>query len=273
MSLNGDPDLHQDHERCFCEDKEPQSQADSKEEEEEKRKTSIKWADWAGGKELQHVKQETPWPEDKEPLEEEEEEDPTEDFTHQNGFHHSTADEQLPPLTVAQVKLEPTKSCIVGFVREPFAEDPVKEEVLPDTIEAHLELVREREAKIKMKDEIPDQDNPFRPEGELAKEADVIVVAIKEGRQAITPPLAHSPPLPSLTASSPNELDGPLGLDSPDGVDRAVTQQYQTSPTAGTKESAVVQVERSVIVTSKTSDVEHVVIPEKTTNCCACAIL
>ena len=26
MSLNGDPDLHQDHERCFCEDKEPQNQ-------------------------------------------------------------------------------------------------------------------------------------------------------------------------------------------------------------------------------------------------------
>ena len=49
--------------------------------------------------------------------------------------------------------------------------------------------------------DLPFQDNPFRPEGELAKEADVIVVAIKEGRQAITPPLAHSPPLPSLTAS------------------------------------------------------------------------
>jgi hypothetical protein len=29
----------------------------SKEEEEEKRKTSIKWADWEGGKELLHVKQ------------------------------------------------------------------------------------------------------------------------------------------------------------------------------------------------------------------------
>jgi hypothetical protein len=33
------------------------------------------------------------------------------------------------------------------------------------------------------------------------------------------------------------------------------------------------KVERSVIVTSKTSDVEHVVIPEKTTSCCNCAIL
>ena len=58
------------------------------------------------------------------------------------------------------MKLEPTKSCIVGFVtreRDSLPEDQVKEEILPDTIEAHLELIREREAKIKMKDEIPDQ--------------------------------------------------------------------------------------------------------------------
>jgi hypothetical protein len=48
---------------------------------------------------------------------------------------------------------------------------------------------------------------------------------------------------PCPTRFSPNELDGPLGLDSPDGVDRAVAQQYQTSPTAGTKENAVVQVD------------------------------
>ena len=72
--------------------------------------------------------------------------------------------------------------------------------------------------------------------------------AIKEGRNAITPPPAHSPvPLPSLSPTSPNELEGEnhlLGLDSPDGevVDRALTQEYQTSPTAGTKESAVVKV-------------------------------
>ena len=80
-------------------------------------------------------------------------------YSFQNG-HHNT-DDQLPPLTVAQVKLEPTKSCIVGCVareRDSLADDAVKEETfLPDTIEAHLELVREREAKIKMKDEIPDQ--------------------------------------------------------------------------------------------------------------------
>jgi hypothetical protein len=92
------------------------------------------------------------------------------------------------------------------------------------------------------------KDNPFRPEGELSKEADAIVGAIKEGRNAITPPPAHSPvPLPSLSPTSPNELEGDshlLGLDSPDGevVDRALAQEYQTSPTAGTKESAVVKV-------------------------------
>jgi hypothetical protein len=96
------------------------------------------------------------------------------------------------------------------------------------------------------------QDNPFRPEGELSKEADAIVGAIKEGRHAITPPLAHSPPLPSLSPSSPNELDGEnhtLSMDSPDGVDRALTSEYQTSPTAGTKEAAVVKVSKEAYTT------------------------
>ncbi len=96
------------------------------------------------------------------------------------------------------------------------------------------------------------KDNPFRPEGELAKEADVIVGAIKEGRNAITPPPPHSPPLTSLSPSSANELDGDnrnLDLDSPDGaVDRAMTQEYQTSPTAGTKEAAVVKVNINCII-------------------------
>lgn len=180
------------------------------------------------------------------------------------------------------MKFEPTKSCIVGCVfreHDSLLPEPEESVAVPDTIEAHLELVRERESKLKMKEEVWDQDNPFRPEGELSKEADAIVGAIKEGRNAITPPPAHSPvPLPSLSPTSPNELEGDshlLGLDSPDGevVDRALAQEYQTSPTAGTKESAVVKVERSVIVTSKTEDVEHVVIPEKTTSCCTCAIL
>lgn len=80
-----------------------------------------------------------------------------------NGFHH--LDDHLPPLTVAQVKLEPTKSCIVGFVareRDSLVDEQAKEELLPDTIEAHLELIREREAKSKMKDEIPDQVSSVR---------------------------------------------------------------------------------------------------------------
>jgi len=38
-------------------------------------------------------------------------------------------------------------------------------------------------------------------------------------------------------------------------------------------ESAVVKVDRSMIVTSKTENVEHVVLPEKESTCCACVIL
>lgn len=265
-------DLQYDEERCFCQDKEENNHEESEfddREEEEQRKTSIKWADWEGGKQLQQIKLETTWPE---------EEDKDDNLSDENCEYpepkENPIDESLPPLTLAQVKFEPAKSCIVGCVREP---EPAPEEVetqLPDTIEAHLELIRERESKLRMKEEVWDQDNPFRPEGELSKEAEIIVGAIKEGRQAITPPPPHSPQIPSSSPSSQPELEAAAAaMDSPDGVDRAMTQEYQTSPRAGTKEAAVVQVERSIIVTSKTENVEHVVIPEKNTTCCACIIL
>jgi len=74
------------------------------------------------------------------------------------------------------------------------------------------------------------KDNPFRPEGELSKEADAIIGAIKEGRGAITPPPAHSPQIHSSSSSSQPELDT-THLDSPDEVvDRATAQEYLTSP-------------------------------------------
>jgi len=37
-------------------------------------------------------------------------------------------------------------------------------------------------------------------------------------------------------------------------------------------ESALVKVERSMIVASKNVDVEHVVLPEKDSTCCDCII-
>jgi hypothetical protein len=101
---------------------------------------------------------ETPWPEDgKEAIDEGDEDD--DEVVYENGDSHQV-DEQLPTLTLAQVKFEPTKSCIVGCVfREhdnllPEPDEPV---AVPDTIEAHLELVRERESKLKMKEEVWDQ--------------------------------------------------------------------------------------------------------------------
>ena len=101
---------------------------------------------------------ETPWPEDEKEALDEEDEDAV---VYQNGDSHHV-DEQLPTLTLAHVKFEPTKSCIVGCVYREHdslllpseSEEPV---AVPDTIEAHLELVRERESKLKMKEEVWDQ--------------------------------------------------------------------------------------------------------------------
>ena len=54
-----------------------------------------------------------------------------------------------------------------------------------DTIEAHEDILKERYsiiAKMKLQHQIQ-QENPFRPEGELSQEADVIVDAIQSGRR------------------------------------------------------------------------------------------
>ncbi len=58
------------------------------------------------------------------------------------------------------MKFEPTKSCIVGCVfreHDSLLPEPEESVAVPDTIEAHLELVRERESKLKMKEEVWDQ--------------------------------------------------------------------------------------------------------------------
>ena len=52
-----------------------------------------------------------------------------------------------------------------------------------DTIDAHVDIIQERYdqiAKFRMKHQI-NYENPFRPEGELSKEAETIVDAIQSG--------------------------------------------------------------------------------------------
>jgi len=46
---------------------------------------------------------------------------------------------------------------VIYIPRDPDPEPEVVEEELPDTIEAHLELVKERESKQKMKEDIWEQ--------------------------------------------------------------------------------------------------------------------
>ena len=65
-----------------------------------------------------------------------------------------------------------------------------------DTIDAHVDIIQERYdqiAKFRMKHQI-NYENPFRPEGELSKEAETIVDAIQSGNCQniqITPEGAH----------------------------------------------------------------------------------
>jgi len=103
--------------------------------------------------------------------------------------------------------------------------------------------------------------NPFRPDGDLSKEADGIVSAVKNGTL--------------------NEVSAARRLadenDDSDGAAKDVIRRDEVSGAAddrgGDGGAMQVEVKHGVIVSSKTENVEHVMLPEKGRSCCTCSIL
>lgn len=132
------------------------------------------------------------------------------------------------------------------------------------------------------------QDNPFRPDGDLSREADELVELLKGGRpisevlkskeevqraEISGAALAASPG--SRNASSPSS---PKGTDAADGgggrTNGNLTEQESGGKrTSGASSPGAVEVQRAVVapVAGAESQVEHVVIKKKSK--CQCCVI
>jgi len=198
------------------------------------------------------------------------------------------------PLSVEQVKLDSLTETSVVKQQEFEEADSDSELVSPegkDTIDAHVDIIQERYdqiAKFRMKHQI-NYENPFRPEGELSKEAETIVDAIQSGNCQniqITPEGGHrryvysglnpdSPEqeLQELVGGSISECDIISGDGditdngtNQSGIGKIVAKESLEPGKNST--NATVEVHKSIITPSQTQDVSIVVIPEKKSGCC-----
>lgn len=129
-------------------------------------------------------------------------------------------------------------------------------------------------------------ENPFRPDGPLAQEADQILSAFKSGNfDQVTSSSSVSP------AAAQEEVDASTSSTATNGVPSALAGTIlDPSPTENGErggaisdggggrsqgERTVLKVEHSVIVNGKTENVEHVIVKEdvKKDKCSCCTIL
>jgi hypothetical protein len=138
-----------------------------------------------------------------------------------------------------------------------------------------------------------EQENPFRPEGELSKEANEIVDAIQSGncqniyttpdgaqRRSNEPGLNPDSPeqeLEKLVGGSVSECDiisgngemaGTSNTDETSTIGKIVAKESIEPGKNYRSANATVEVHKSIIAPSQTQDVSVVVITEKKSGCC-----
>jgi len=213
-------------------------------------------------------------------------------------YSNSSNDIKVPktlPLSVEQVKLDSlTEASTIAQLEDEELESD-SDLVSPegkDTIEAHVDIIKERYEQIhKMKIEQRirnniEADNPFQPEGEVSKDANEIVDAIQSGnlqniytspsgtlRRNNDPGLNPDSPeqeLEKLVGGSVSECD----IISNDGhteeqIGKIVAKESIEPGKHDLSSNATVEVHKSIIPPpSQTQDVSVVVIPEKKSGCC-----
>lgn len=104
-------------------------------------------------------------------------------------------------------------------------------------------------------------DNPFRPDGDLSREADEIVELIKGGKPITPTPGSVAPPLPSVDVA-------PLGAapTSPKGANGTTPSKPVSTGAPG-----AVELQRAIVSPSDASQVEHVVLKKKPK--CRCCVI
>jgi len=195
-------------------------------------------------------------------------------------------EENLPPeVNYAQTKLEHLlePSSAVPQVPDQETSTTSSDETEFDTLEAHTELIKNRE---KLKAELRamnDQPNPFLPDGEVAKDAQSLLEKMKTKKNSyntleyeslsIDSP-QHSEDFASTDLNFDESPKSAVALPSGTTFVSIAGNELETTRNSGNKpeitgnSSSVAIVNHGLIVSAKTDTVEHVVIPEKKSGCC-----
>jgi len=113
-------------------------------------------------------------------------------------------------------------------------------------------------------------ENPFRAGGELSKDAAQIIDALKTGKldEVSAEPHETDGKDDAVTDENMHNLKRPL--DENNKLDTDKEKRTDANPAPNAKE---VEVERGLVINPKHADVEHVMIPEKKKDGCACCIV
>lgn len=108
-------------------------------------------------------------------------------------------------------------------------------------------------------------DNPFRPDGDLSREADEIVELIKGGKPITPTPGSAAPPLPNaehaVTTSTTQQASSPIKPGA----------NGSTPAAAKASTPGAVELQRATVAPSDASQVEHVVLKKKPK--CKCCVI
>ncbi|XP_045113059.1 mucin-5AC-like isoform X3 [Portunus trituberculatus] len=122
------------------------------------------------------------------------------------------------------------------------------------------------------------RDNPFRPGGDISKEADQIVEAIKSGRPLLTPDTTDTPTAPTPTTDAqiiptqaPTSLQAQSPPESPISKGGNAGVNGSTPAEAPQSNSGTVEVKHVTVTPSDQGHVERVVIKKK--NKCSCCVI
>lgn len=110
-----------------------------------------------------------------------------------------------------------------------------------------------------------DRDNPFRPEGELAKEANEIVESLKSGKitESVISTSGRPSPVPPSTNKVENGNKEVLHLQQTTITSSTVAEGGTAAPTTTT---TAISVSSGV---NKKNEIERVTIPDKKHGCCS----
>lgn len=117
-------------------------------------------------------------------------------------------------------------------------------------------------------------DNPFRPDGDLSREADEIVELIKGGKPITPTPGSTAPKIPIVEENGDivtPQTETPVSQSPVKGANGNVAQVSNSKPVTVSPPGAVELQRATVVPPSDASQVEHIVLKKKPK--CRCCVI